>query len=235
MEEKIILRVPIWKRICAFLIDLIVLALLGGLIGFMSPPTVFSSAVFLIPIMQFIYFIGMTYVYGATVGKLLMKYSTVNTNLSPLSLLNAISRELVRIGPLLIANALTIIGKDNVLFSNLSLALLVLNILILLTVLFLKERRGIYDVIAKTTLLSGGFEKYKVLLESKRKLSNQFSSGGAIAFVAIFLIVGRTSSRLFNAGIGAIAGAVGAVIGIFFLDLLNRITGGKIPTVKEKL
>jgi len=30
MEEKIILRVPIWKRICAFLIDLIVLALLGG-------------------------------------------------------------------------------------------------------------------------------------------------------------------------------------------------------------
>jgi len=185
--------------------------------------------------MQFIYFIGMTYVYGATVGKLLMKYSTVNTNLSPLSLLNAISRELVRIGPLLIANALTIIGKDNVLFSNLSLALLVLNILILLTVLFLKERRGIYDVIAKTTLLSGGFEKYKVLLESKRKLSNQFSSGGAIAFVAIFLIVGRTSSRLFNAGIGAIAGAVGAVIGIFFLDLLNRITGGKIPTVKEKL
>ena len=57
MDDKII---PIWKRILALLIDLVVLGLLGvlaGFMGFVSPPTIFSISIFLIPIVQFIYFI----------------------------------------------------------------------------------------------------------------------------------------------------------------------------------
>lgn len=230
MDNRII---TVWKRIIAFLIDLAVLALLGGFIGFVSPPNIFSIAIFLIPIVQFIYFIGMSFVYGATIGKMLMKYSIVNINSCPISLLNAILREVVRVGPILIGNTLTIIDKDNVLFSNLALVLLVLNILILLSIFLSKKRRGIFEVIASTNLMPNGFEKYESLLKPKRKLSNKFSSAGAIAFVAIFIIVGRTSSRLFNAIIGAISGGIGAIIGIFFLDLLNRITEGKLPNIQE--
>lgn len=66
MEEKMKMA-GFWVRLLSFFIDFIIMNLFGMALGFFWPPKIFNAGllVSLVTISWFIYFVGMTYVFGA--------------------------------------------------------------------------------------------------------------------------------------------------------------------------
>ncbi len=95
--------VSVWPRAGALIIDYIILGVVFGILGFIfglfSQNAQNASGVvyLLLAILSFVYFIVMEAMWGATLGKMLLRLRVVKTDGSPISWSESVIRNLLRI------------------------------------------------------------------------------------------------------------------------------------------
>lgn len=217
-----------WVRALSLVIDLIVMGLVCAILGFLYPPGLISKLgqTCIVFAIQVVYFVGMIYVFGATIGKISTGCLVINNIGQRPTLSRAFVREGVRIVPLLIANIIYYIYESGALMT----VGLLYSILIMFSIVFSKKKRGLHDKLANTTVIK---KKLSGLIESlfpqfNKQAAEKFALGGGVALIAMQILgKGFTSSRLFNGLIGLLCGALGAILGTFCYYFKLRLRENK--------
>ena len=198
-----------------------------GVSGFLWPPSQTFNANLLISLVSLswvIYFVGMTYVFGCTIGKMITGCLVVNNKGEQIKLSQALVREILKISGVVIGNY--VFCRFNQ--TGVSFIFLVLPLIIMVSILLSRNRNGLHDKLSKTIVVRQRISLVQRfnLSEKEKQVLNKFTWGGIVLPIALLLSIGGfTSSRLFNMLMGGVAGFCGACIGVFVFYFMKRIKG----------
>ena len=193
------------------------MGILGFVMGYLSLHQILDIKI-LVLATYIIYFVGMTYVFGATLGKILFKLKVENVNPGSLTISKVFRRESFKI-LLPIANFFV---NSNILIN---LAILLIILVVALSIVFAKDKRGLDDKFAATVVNKKvSYWGTSLFPMYNGEHAKKYMTAGIIISIAIlFSCDGFTNYRLINALVGAFVGILGGGVGIFFYYFILKI------------